>query len=65
MAKREGSEKGRGAKHSWILKASKAKMDWPCYKILDRRLAKKVFYGELQAGKLDGHSYNCSQGHFP
>ena len=30
------------------LKASTAEMDWPCYKIPDERLPKKVFYGELQ-----------------
>ena len=27
-----GSEESRGAKHAYILKASTAKMDWPCYK---------------------------------
>ena len=33
-------------KHTYCLKASTAKVDWP-----DERLPKKVFYGELQEGK--------------
>ena len=42
---RQSPGESRDAKHAYCLKASTAKVDWPCYK------TSKVFYRELQEGK--------------
>ena len=50
-SRHRGPEEIRGAKHAYSLKASTAKMDWPCIiRMPDARLPKKVFYEELQEG---------------
>ena len=48
-----GPEEIRDAKHAYCLKASTAKVGWPCYiRMPNERLPKKVFYGYIYGKKL-------------
>ena len=50
-SRHEDPEESRNAKHEYRLKASTAKVTGHVLRMPDKRLPKKVFYGELQQGK--------------
>ena len=39
-----GPEEGKDAKRTYSIEACTVKMDWPCHKMPDERLPKKVLY---------------------
>ena len=47
-------EKRTDAKREHSVEAWAAAMDWPCHKNPDEQLPKRVFYRDLQVGKLQG-----------